>query len=110
MFDIGFAELLVIAVVALIVMGPERLPQTLRTIGLWIGRIRQTFSSIRQELENEVGMDDIRRQLHNEKLMRDLKNAKAEFEELPGPVPQDSKPDTDERSAEKADAPDETKQ
>ncbi|WP_438958577.1 Sec-independent protein translocase protein TatB [Porticoccus sp.] len=108
MFDIGFAELLVIAVVALIVMGPERLPQTLRTIGLWIGRIRQTFSSVRQELENEVGMDDIRRQLHNEKLMRDLKNAKAEFEELPDP--QDSKPDTDERSAEKADVPDEAKQ
>ena len=39
MFDIGFAELLVIAVVALVVMGPERLPQTLRTMGLWIGQI-----------------------------------------------------------------------
>ncbi|PHS75741.1 MAG: twin-arginine translocase subunit TatB [Porticoccus sp.] len=107
MFDIGFAELLVIAVVALVVMGPERLPQTLRTMGLWIGRIRQTFSSVRQELENEVGMDDIRRQLHNEKLMRDLKNAKAELEDLPGP--QDKKPDTDERSAETADTHDETK-
>ena len=103
MFDIGFSELLVIAVVALVVMGPERLPQTLRTMGLWIGRIRQTFSSVRQELENEVGMDDIRRQLHNEKLMRDLKNAKAEFENLPDP--QDTKPDTDERSAEPADTP-----
>jgi sec-independent protein translocase protein TatB len=107
MFDIGFAELLVIAVVALVVMGPERLPQTLRTMGLWIGRIRQTFSSVRQELENEVGMDDIRRQLHNEKLMRDLKNAKAEFEDLPDPP--DTKPATDERSAEPADTPDETK-
>ncbi|WP_297186291.1 Sec-independent protein translocase protein TatB [uncultured Porticoccus sp.] len=107
MFDIGFAELLVIAVVALVVMGPERLPQTLRTMGLWIGRIRQTFSSVRQELENEVGMDDIRRQLHNEKLMRDLKNAKAEFEDRPSP--QDTKPDTDERSTETADTPDETK-
>ncbi len=48
-------------------------------------------------------MDDIRRQLHNEKLMRDLKNAKAEFENLPDP--QDTKPDTDERSAEPADTP-----
>lgn len=107
MFDIGFAELLVIAVVALVVMGPERLPQTLRTMGLWIGRMRQTFSSVRQELENEVGMDDIRRQLHNEKLMRDLKNAKAELEDLPNS--QDTKSGTDDRSAEKTEARDETK-
>ncbi|WP_438951289.1 Sec-independent protein translocase protein TatB [Porticoccus sp.] len=107
MFDIGFAELLVIAVVALVVMGPERLPQTLRTLGLWIGRIRQTFSSLRQELENEVGMDDIRRQLHNEKLMRGLKNAKAEIEDLPNP--QDTKSDTDQPLVETTRAADETK-
>lgn len=80
MFDIGFSELLIIAVITLIVMGPERLPETVRTISLWLGRMKQMFSSARQELENEVGMDDIRRQLHNEKIMRDLNETKDELE------------------------------
>ena len=80
MFDIGFSELLIIAVITLIVMGPERLPETVRTISLWLGRMKQMLSSARQELENEVGMDDIRRQLHNEKIMRDLNETKDELE------------------------------
>jgi sec-independent protein translocase protein TatB len=80
MFDIGFSELLVIAVITLIVMGPERLPETVRTIGLWIGRLKQMITTARSELENEVGMGEIRRQLHNEKILRDLENNKADFE------------------------------
>ena len=80
MFDIGFSELLIIAVITLIVMGPERLPETVRTISLWLGRMKQMLSSARQELENEVGMDDIRRQLHNEKIMRDLNETKDDLE------------------------------
>jgi sec-independent protein translocase protein TatB len=80
MFDIGFSELLVIAVITLIVMGPERLPETVRSISLWFGRMKQMISSARQELENEVGMDEIRRQLQNEKIMRDLDAAKENIE------------------------------
>ena len=80
MFDIGFSELLVIGVIALVVMGPERLPETVRTISLWIGRMKQKLSSARQELENEVGMDGIRRQLQNEKIMRDLDAVKEDIE------------------------------
>lgn len=81
MFDIGFSELLIIAVITLIVMGPERLPETVRTISLWLGRMRQMFTSAKQELENEVGMDEIRRQLHNEKILRDLSDTKEKFED-----------------------------
>lgn len=80
MFDIGFSELLIIAVITLIVMGPERLPETVRTISLWLGRMKQMFSSAKRELENEVGMDEIRRQLHNEKILRDLNDSKEQFE------------------------------
>ncbi len=80
MFDIGFSELLIIALITLLVMGPERLPETVRTISLWIGRMKEMFSSARRELENEVGMDDIRRQLHNEKILRDLKDSKVDIE------------------------------
>ena len=80
MFDIGFSELMVIAIITLIVMGPERLPETVRTIGLWIGRLKQMLSSGRTDLENEVGMGEIRRQLHNEKILRDIENSKSDFE------------------------------
>jgi len=82
MFDVGFAELLLIAVIVLVVMGPERLPQTIRSLSLWVGRARQTFTAAKRELEREVGMDDIRQQLHNEKIMRDIESSKEELDRV----------------------------
>lgn len=70
MFDIGFAELLLIAVIGLLVIGPQRLPETVRALALWIGRLRRAVSRAYREVEKEVGMDEIRRQLHNEEIMR----------------------------------------
>jgi sec-independent protein translocase protein TatB len=81
MFDIGFSELLLIALVTLLVMGPERLPQTVRSISLWIGRLKQMLASARRDLEQEVGMDDIRQQLHNEQIMRELNESKEHLKE-----------------------------
>ena len=82
MFDIGFSELLIIAVLTLIVMGPERLPETVRTITLWFGRLRQFLSAARTEIEDEVGVEEIRRQLHNEQIMRDLEKTKDQLKDL----------------------------
>ncbi|TWI54155.1 sec-independent protein translocase protein TatB [Pseudomonas duriflava] len=69
MFGIGFSELVLIGLVALLVLGPERLPGAARTAGLWIGRLKRSFNTIRQEVEREIGADEIRRQLHNENLL-----------------------------------------
>ncbi|MHA6492184.1 Sec-independent protein translocase protein TatB [Pseudomonas borbori] len=69
MFDIGFTELLLVGVVALVVLGPDRLPGAVRTAGLWIGRIKRSFSAIKAEVEREIGADEIRRQLHNEQIL-----------------------------------------
>jgi len=80
MFDIGLSELLVIALITLVVMGPERLPETVRTISLWLGRLKQAFNRARRELEAEVGMDEVREQLHNEKVLRDLEDTKVDLE------------------------------
>lgn len=63
MFDIGFSELFVIAVVALIVLGPERLPRAARFTGLWVRRARAQWYSVRSELENELAAEDLRRSL-----------------------------------------------
>ena len=81
MFDIGFSELLLIALVTLLVMGPERLPQAVRSISLWLGRLKQMLASARRDLEQEVGMDDIRQQLHNEQVMRELNESRGHLEE-----------------------------
>lgn len=72
MFDIGFSELVLTALVALLVFGPEKLPQAARVTGLWIGRIKRTLAETRREVERELGADDIRRQLHNEAIMKSL--------------------------------------
>ena len=81
MFDIGFLELLVIALITLVVLGPERLPEAIRAISLWIGRLKQLLAKTRQDIENEVGMDDIRHQLHNEQVLKDLGESKDQLEQ-----------------------------
>jgi sec-independent protein translocase protein TatB len=89
MFDIGFTELLLIGVVALVVLGPERLPGAVRTAGLWIGRIKRSFSAIKAEVEREIGADEIRRQLHNEQILdleREMKAMKAMKQTLDAPL------------------------
>lgn len=81
MFDIGFSELIVCALVALIVIGPERMPEAVRTVGLWIGRLKRSLRDTRAEIERQIGVDDIRRQLHNEEIMRSLEEARRDLDE-----------------------------
>ena len=65
MFDIGFAELMLVAVVGLLVIGPERLPEAIRTGSAWINTIRRSFNEVRA---------DVRRELHNDAVLRELKS------------------------------------
>lgn len=80
MFDIGFSELLLVAVVGLLVLGPERLPTAVRTTSLWIGRLRRQFTAIRTEVEREIGADEIRAQLRNEEIMDQLRESREVLE------------------------------
>ena len=63
MFDIGFSELLVIALVALVVLGPERLPKAARMAGMWMRRARMQWQAVKSELENELADEDMRRSI-----------------------------------------------
>ena len=76
--EISFYELILIAIVGLLVIGPERLPETLRTLGLWLGRMRRSFIAVKTEIEKEIGMDEVKRQLHNEAIMEEMKRIEAE--------------------------------
>lgn len=63
MFDVGFGELLLIAVVALLVLGPERLPGAARTLGALLRRVRDGWSNVRSEVERELHADELKRSL-----------------------------------------------
>lgn len=72
MFDLGFLEMVVVAVVALLVLGPDKLPGAVRTVGLYVGRIKRGMAEVRSQVEREIGADELRQTLHNEKIMADL--------------------------------------
>ena len=63
MFDIGFLELMVVGILGLLVLGPERLPVAARTVGLFIGKIRRTMSNIQDDLERQVRTDELKEKL-----------------------------------------------
>lgn len=60
MFDIGFMELVVVVVVALLVVGPERLPRLARTAGLWLGRARRTLATVKAEIDSELKAEELK--------------------------------------------------
>ena len=66
MFDVGFSELVLMAIVALVVLGPEKLPHAARVAGAWVGRIRRTVSNVQAEIEREVSAQELRERLQKE--------------------------------------------
>lgn len=80
MFDIGFQEIVLIGVVALVVLGPEKMPGAVRTVALMIGRLKRSFNALKTEIEKEVGADEIRRQLRNEEIMAKFKHTQAQVQ------------------------------
>lgn len=85
MFDIGFTELLLVAVVALVVLGPERLPKAARFAGLWVRRARAQWYSVKSELERELAAEELKRNLHDAKiaasdLQKSLQETEAEVQ------------------------------
>lgn len=83
MFDIGFFELVVIAVVGLLVLGPQRLPQAIRTLGLYLGRIRKTVAGIQQEVNEQLQLEEMRERLaeHEKKVRSTLSDAEKKLTE-----------------------------
>lgn len=66
MFEIGFSELVLVFVIALVVLGPERLPKAARTLGYWMGRARSTVNHLRNELEREAYSQDMRERMEEQ--------------------------------------------
>jgi sec-independent protein translocase protein TatB len=81
MFDIGFSELVLIFIVGLLVLGPEKLPGVIRTTSLWLARLRRSFNDVRAEIEREVGYDEIKRELHNQTILDSLKEVRDDLKQ-----------------------------
>ena len=75
MFDIGFSELMVIAVVALIVIGPERLPKVARTLGHLVGRMQRYVNDVKADISREMQLDELK------KLQAQMQDAATSFEQ-----------------------------
>lgn len=86
MFDIGFSELLLFGVIALIVLGPEKLPQAARTAGQWYAKLRHTVSTLQSEIEAELDLAETRQQMQNElaKIRQTESDMKRELAEMRG--------------------------
>jgi sec-independent protein translocase protein TatB len=73
MFDIGFSEIALIAVVALLVLGPERLPRVARTAGALLRRARSSWQNVRSEIERELAAEDLKRTIHDTQRAADVR-------------------------------------
>ena len=93
MLDIGFLELMLIGIVALLVLGPERLPKAARTAGLWIGKIKRTVSGMQREISAQLEAEELRQKLNEQqkKLDDSLKKAKQDVESIAEPSGQTTK-------------------
>jgi sec-independent protein translocase protein TatB len=75
MFDIGFSELIMVGLVSLLVIGPERLPKVARLAGFWLGKTRNMMASVKAEIKEELQAEEIRQILKEQA-------GRAEFQQL----------------------------
>jgi sec-independent protein translocase protein TatB len=79
-FEVGFTEIIMVALVALLVVGPERLPELVRNTGRWIGRFQRIAREMRTEFDRDVGREELTR------LQHDLRSTTSERIVLPEPT------------------------
>ena len=85
MFDIGFLEIMLVGILGLLILGPERLPKAARTVGLFLGKIRRTMTNIQDDLERQVRTDELKEKLKDPyaTYFNEAERAKAEDAEPP---------------------------
>ncbi len=80
MFDIGFLEIAVILILALLVLGPERLPKAARTVGYWFGKARRYVEGMKTQVEAEFDSTEVKRLLRNQEVkIRELQDFRRQF-------------------------------
>lgn len=100
MFDIGFLELMLIGVVGLLVLGPERLPKAARTAGLWLGKIKRSVTGMQREISAQLEAEELRQKLNEQqkKLDDSVRQVQRDVESI-------AEPDRPAEAADKTPAP-----
>ncbi len=93
MFDIGFSEMVIVAVVALVVLGPERLPRVARQAGQWMGKLQRYISDVKSDISRQMELEELR------KLQADVKDAASSLESSLKSTVAETKSSFDEMSA-----------
>ena len=78
MFDLGFSELMLIGIVALVVIGPERLPKVARTAGQWLGKLNRYVSQVKQDIDRDMKLEELR------KMQQEMKDTAQRYEIMAG--------------------------
>ncbi len=106
MLDIGFLELMLIGIVGLLVLGPERLPKAARTTGMWIGKIKRTVAGMQREITAQLEAEELRQKIgeQQKKLDQSLKQAKRDVESIASSTPDAKRTPDDEARAARASA------
>ena len=96
MFDIGFWEIIFLAVITLLVVGPERLPKVARTAGLWVGKIRGFVVSVKADIDKELAADELKKTLQQQAAVPEIEELidEAASELMPGKLTSAKKEDT----------------
>lgn len=94
MFDIGFWELFLILILALLVVGPERLPKAARTAGYWFGKARRYVEGVKEEVASEFDVSELKRMVHNQEVqINELQGKLNETVSLEDETPNAAEPD-----------------
>jgi sec-independent protein translocase protein TatB len=93
MFDVGFWELALVGLVALLVVGPERLPKLARTAGLWVGRARHALSSVKAEIDREIKAQELKEILSKQAQSKPLETILEEPQKKPPVTAPEKAPD-----------------
>ncbi len=92
MFEVGFSEILMIGLVALLVIGPERLPKAARIAGFWMGKARSTLANVKAEIKHELHAEEMRQFLQQQALSNALQQAVDETETVVADIQHSLKP------------------
>ena len=87
MFDVGFSEVVIIAIIALVILGPERLPKVARTLGFWVGKARRMVADVKSDIDREMRESEL---ADLRKLGDEISDVKNEFQSAAGEVADDS--------------------
>ena len=107
MFDIGFTEIVLVAVVALIVIGPERLPAVARTLGFWVGKVRRFVTSVQADFQREVvKSEELKQLLEQQSKIKDVHEIiEQTVDDTRKTIPVGAKLAPDQQSASEQDTP-----